>query len=138
MPRKVRPPSADLVMRFPGAQRRDPAVEHWLNLHADALGDLAREWFEVVRACGDDVRDLIHDGRPTACVGDAAFVYVDAYSAHVNVGFFRGTDLPDPDGLLQGTGRFMKHVKLRPDADVDRVALGALIQAAYEDMRRRG
>jgi hypothetical protein len=124
-------------MRFPAAVRRDPAVEAWLQGRADELGAIARRWFEVMRACGDDVRELLHDGHPTACVGDAAFAYVDAFRAHVNVGFFRGAELADPDGLLQGTGKYMRHVKLRPENGVDAAALERLIAAASSDMRKR-
>ena len=122
------------VMRFPAAQRRDPAVEAWLRAHDDELGAIARHWFEVMRACGDDVRELLHDGQPTACVGDAAFGYVDAFTAHVNVGFYGGSDLADPAGLLLGTGRFMRHATLRPGAPVDAAALRQLIELAYRDM----
>lgn len=43
--------------------------------------------------------------------------------AHVNVGFFRGAELADPDGLLEGSGRFMRHVKLRPGLNIDHDAL---------------
>jgi hypothetical protein len=88
-------------------------------------------------AAGHDVRELLHDGHPTACVGDAAFGYVNAFKAHVNVGFFRGAELADPNGLLEGTGRFMRHVKLRPGDNVDAAALLKLINVAYIDMRRR-
>ena len=101
------------------------------------LGAIAQRWFEVMRDCGDDVRELLHDGHPTACVGDAAFGYVNAFTAHVNVGFFRGAELADPAGLLEGTGKFMRHVKLRPERDVDDVALTRLIETAYADMKRR-
>lgn len=78
----------------------------------------------------------MHDGHPTACVTDAAFAYVNAFNAHVNVGFFRGAALPDPGGLLEGTGRFMRHVKLRPGAEVDAVALRKLIDTAHKDMQQ--
>lgn len=105
--------------------------------HPGELGVIARRWFEVMRACGDDVRELLHDGRPTACVGEAAFGYVDAFKAHVDVGFFRGAELADPEGLLEGTGRFMRHVKLRPGRDVDAGALVKLMEAAYADMKLR-
>ena len=88
-------------------------------------------------SCGDDVRELLHDGHPTACVGDAAFVYVNAFKAHVNVGFFRGAELSDPKGLLEGTGKFMRHVKLSPERNVDTVALTKLIETAYADMKGR-
>ena len=105
--------------------------------HPGELGAIARRWFEVMRDCGDDVLELLHDGHPTACIGDAAFGYVNAFTAHVNVGFFRGAEIADPKGLLQGTGRFMRHVKLGPGHDVDDEALTALIKSAYLDMRRR-
>jgi hypothetical protein len=101
------------------------------------LGTIAQHWFEVMRHCGDDVRELLHDGHPTACVGDAAFAYVNAFTAHVNVGFFRGAELPDPHGLLKGTGKFMRHVKLRPESEIDAAALTKLIETAYTDMKRR-
>lgn len=101
------------------------------------LGAIATRWLEVIRACGNDVRELLHDGHPTACVEDAAFAYVNAFTAHVNVGFFRGAELDDPDGLLEGAGKFMRHVKLRPDREVDGEALQKLIETAYTDMRRR-
>ena len=79
----------------------------------------------------------MHDGHPTACVGDAAFGYVNAFTAHVNVGFFRGAELSDPRGLLQGTGKFMRHVKMRPGDDIDAGALIELIETAYIDMKER-
>lgn len=102
----------------------------WLNGQAAELGPLAARWFERMRACGPDVRDVMHDGCPTACVEDAAFAYVGVYNAHVNVGFFRGADLHDPRGLLEGTGKRMRHVRIRPGADLDSMALAALIDGA--------
>jgi hypothetical protein len=124
-------------MRFPGSVRRDPAIEAWMQEHSGDLGEIAQRWFEVMRRCGDDVRELLHDGHPTACVGDAAFAYVNAFRAHVNVGFFLGAELADPGGLLEGTGRFMRHVKLRPEREVDAGALIELIETAYTDMKGR-
>jgi hypothetical protein len=125
------------LFRFPSAIRRDPAIEAWMREHAGELGAMAQRWFEVMRGCGDDVRELLHDGHPTACVADAAFGYVNAFRAHVNVGFFRGAELADPDRLLEGTGKFMRHVKLGPGREVDAAALGRLIETAYADMRAR-
>jgi hypothetical protein len=125
------------LFRFPSAARRDAAVEVWLGEHAGELGTIARRWFEVMRDCGEDVRELLHDGAPTACVGDAAFAYVNAFRAHVNVGFFRGAEIADPKRLLEGTGKLMRHVKLGPGREVDAAALQRLIRTAYVDMRRR-
>jgi len=125
------------LFTFPSAQRRDPAVQAWLRDHGGETGAIARHWFEQLRACGDDVRELMHDGQPTACVGHAAFAYVDVFRAHVDVGFFHGNQLPDPAGLLQGEGRFMRHVKLLPRREVDAAALAALVAAAYADIQAR-
>jgi hypothetical protein len=125
------------LMLFPSSVRREPAIENWMLAHSGALGTIAQHWFNVMRACGDDVRELLHDGHPTACVGEAAFCYVNAFTAHVNVGFFLGAELPDPNGMLQGTGKFMRHVKLRPQQEVDAAALKKLIETAYIDMKSR-
>ncbi len=125
------------LFRLPGSIERDPAIEAWMREHSGALGAIAQQWFKVMRDCGDDVRELLHDGHPTACVGDAAFGSVNAFKAHVNVGFFRGAELADPQGLLEGTGKFMRHVKLRAEGAVDAAALRTLIQAAYADMKER-
>jgi hypothetical protein len=134
----VRPESADRrLFRFAAAIRRDPAVEAWMREHAGELGAIAQRWFEVMRGCGDDVRELLHDGHPTACVADAAFAYVNAFKAHVNVGFFRGAEIADPRGLLEGSGKLMRHVKLGPQRDVDAGALTKLIETAYADMKAR-
>ena len=125
------------LLRFPGAVKRDPAIDAWMRQHPGELGAIAQRWFEVMRGCGDEVRELLHDGHPTACVGDAAFGYVNAFRAHVNVGFFRGAEIADPQGLLEGTGKFMRHVKLGPGREVDAAALRELIETAYADMRGR-
>jgi len=125
------------LMRFPSAVGRDPAIEVWMHKHSGELGVIAQRWFEVMRGCGDDVRELLHDGHPTACVADAAFGYVNVFKAHVNVGFFRGAEIADPHGMLEGDGKFMRHVKLRPEHDVEAAALGNLIETAYIDMKRR-
>jgi hypothetical protein len=124
-------------MRFPSAVARDAAVEAWFAQPDHELRRVAQPWFERMRACGDDVRELMHDGYPTACVGDAAFGYVGAFSAHANVGFFHGASLPDPAGLLEGSGKRMRHVKIRWGRPVDAVALSGLIAEAYRDIRSR-
>lgn len=124
-------------LRFPGGVIRDPEIEAWLHSRPEQLASIARHWFDFMRHCGGDVRELLHDGHPTACIGDAAFAYVNAFTSHVNVGFFRGAELADPARVLEGTGRFMRHVKLRPGEPVNSTALQALIEAAYADMQSR-
>jgi hypothetical protein len=127
----------DEQFRLPASVRRDPDIDRWMLEHTDELGSIACDWFDVIRACGGDVRELLHDGCPTGCVEDVAFAYVGAYRAHVSVGFFRGAELDDPEGLLEGTGRLMRHVKLGPGRTVDEAALERLIEVAYSDIKRR-
>jgi hypothetical protein len=125
------------LLRFDGALEHDPAIDTWLNQREGELGTIARFWFEVIRNCGDEVRELMHDGCPVACFGDVPFAYVNVFTAHVNVGFFQGASLPDPARLLQGTGRFMRHVKLRPSTKINSAALTQLIETAYSEMKSR-
>ena len=116
---------------------RDPAIDAWMNEHPGELGAIAHQWFEVMRSCGDEVRELLHDGCPTACIGDVPFGYVNVFTSHVNVGFFQGASLPDPARILLGNGKFMRHVKLRPETQTDAPALTHLIETAYADIKAR-
>ena len=125
------------LLRFDGTASKDPAIDQWFDQRAGELGEIARHWFAVMRECGDEVRELLHDGCPVACLGDFPFAYVNVFTAHVNVGFFQGAALPDPSGLLQGTGKFMRHVKLKPRTSGDANALRRLIDAAYADIKSR-
>lgn len=125
------------LFRFSSAVKRDPAIDSWMDERSDELGAIALRWFDVMRNCGDDVRELLHDRHPTACVTDAAFGYVNAFTSHVNVGFFRGAELADPAGLLEGTGKYMRHVKIRMGSQIEATALIGLIETAYSDMKGR-
>ena len=125
------------LLRFNGAVRRDPTIDAWIKEQRGELGAIAQQWFEVMRKCGDEVRELLHDGCPVACLGDAAFGYVNVFTSHVNVGFFYGASLSDPTRLLQGDGKFMRHVKLRPGTAINAAALSKLIDTAYLDIKSR-
>jgi hypothetical protein len=127
---------ADLF-RIDGAVERDPAIERWMKQYRGELGEIARRWFEVMRVCGDEVREVLHDGAPTACLGDVAFGYVNVFTAHVNVGFFQGAALSDPAALLEGSGKRMRHVKLKAGTGIDEGALHRLIEDAYADIKAR-
>ncbi len=125
------------LLRFNDAVERDPAIDEWMNRHPGELGAIAHQWFEVMRKCGDEVRELFHDGCPVACLGDVPFGYVNVFTSHVNVGFFHGAALPDPAHLLQGTGKFMRHVKLGLGTAANTAALRRLIDTAYSDIKAR-
>lgn len=140
----------DDVLRFPGGERYSPEVDAWFEARPEEFRRIAKSWFSVMRDCGDDFRELLHDGHPTACVHDVAFAYVNIFTSHVNVGFFNGATLNDPEKLLEGTGKRMRHVKLRAGSSTDSTsktsisetplaekALSTLIKLAYLDAQKR-
>lgn len=128
-------PNMKGILRFSGTAKRDPDIDLWLNRQPDELHFIASRWFARMRECGDDVRELMHDGCPVACVEDAPFAYVNIFRAHVNVGFFSGASLDDPAGLLVGTGKRMRHVKLMPFSELNSAVVDDLIAAAYLDIK---
>jgi hypothetical protein len=125
----------DAIFRISGALKHDPAIDAWLNSRPKELRSIAQKWFTKIRECGHEVLELMHDGCPVACIEDAPFAYVNVFTAHVNVGFFNGAALKDPARLLEGSGKRMRHVKLKPGMEIDSAALAALIEAAYLDMK---
>jgi hypothetical protein len=125
------------ILRLSGGVKWDTAVDIWLSDGPIELRSIAKKWFARMRQCGDDVRELMHDGCPVACVEDAPFGYVNSFKSHVNIGFFYGAVLEDPAGLLEGSGKRMRHVKLRPGPEPNTAALRDLIDAAYFDIRAR-
>lgn len=127
----------DRILRFTEAVERDPAIAAWMDTRNPALVSLVRPWFERMRSVGGGVRECLHDGFPYVCLGDAPFAYVNVFTAHANVGFVYGAELADPAGILEGTGRLGRHVKLRPGAPAAAASLADLIQAAYRDILRR-
>jgi hypothetical protein len=127
----------DDFLRFSGTVKHDSAIDAWFRERPTELGSIAQAWFARMRRCGADVRELVHDGCPVACVADVPFAYVNVFRNHVNVGFFNRAALVDTAGLLEGTGKYMRHVKLKLGREVDAAALDAIIEAAYQDGRAR-
>ncbi len=119
------------VFTLHGAEAFSSDVEEWLSGNTGELLAIARTWFGCMRRCGEDVKELMHDGAPVACVGDVPFAYVNVFSSHVNVGFYMGASLSDPDALLRGTGKRMRHVRIEGDQAPPREALQTLITQAY-------
>jgi hypothetical protein len=125
------------LLRFSGAVEWSPGVARWFSERPVGLGALAHDWFTQLRQAGPDVRELLHDGYPTVCVEDFPFGYVAVYKAHINDGFFRGSQLPDPSRMLEGSGKHMRHVKVKAEVQVNEAALQALVKAAYLDIKAR-
>src|SRR5690554_128141 len=99
-------------------------VTHYI---ANASGD-QKDIMETIRALVHQhvsgVTEEFKWGRPIFRL-EKPFAYLNANKSHVNLGFYQGFEnLPDPDGLLEGTGKTMRHVKLRNIADIDSKRLG--------------
>jgi hypothetical protein len=62
------------------------------------------------------------------------FCHIVTYSNHVNLGFNRGALLPNPDGVLQGTGKLIRHITIRSESELDRPFVRRYLQAAIEQM----
>lgn len=66
------------------------------------------------------------------------YAYIGVQGAHVNLGFYHGASLTDRDGLLEGTGKKLRHVKLTSLSDAKRAAVTALLRQAIAESKRRG
>ncbi len=64
-----------------------------------------------------------------------AYVYLMPHTRHLNLGFYHGAGLPDPDGLLEGSGKSLRHVKLASSEDAADPAVRALIREAITERR---
>ena len=125
------------LLKFYGKDLEKTEFETWLNQKGEFLRPLALKWFQIIQNVGPEVEAIFHDDYPIGCIEDAPFAYVNVYTSHVNVGFFYGAYLPDPAELLEGTGKHLRHVKLRPGIESDELALKTLIVAAYKDIKKR-
>ena len=115
--------------------------------------DLLEITKESLRPVAIALRELVLEIEPSACevvrLGDRAATYgvgprkmIDGYAyilphgRWVNLGFYHGVDLPDPEALLEGSGARLRHVKVRSLEDVDRAAVRALIEGAVAARRK--
>ena len=64
------------------------------------------------------------------------YAYIGVQSAHVNLGFYHGTSLSDPAGLLEGTGKELRHLKLSNVSEVESTAVVALVREAISERKR--
>lgn len=125
------------LLLYTGKDLQNITLDAWLKGKAPELRPIAIKWFNEIKNCGDDVQGIFHDGYPIGCVEHAPFAYVNAFTNHVNVGFFYGASLYDEKRLLEGTGKNMRHVKIKPGIPYDELEIKILIKAAYSDIKKR-
>ena len=124
--------------------RTNPRLGTFEDVIADAGEDLqsiARRLRALIKAAHPDAFEAPRPGERTIAYGvgpkkmTEAYVYIGLQRHHVNLGFYHGASLRDPDGLLEGTGKALRHVKVRSGADADLPALGRLVKAALHERR---
>lgn len=108
----------------------------------ELLSEFSPEVQHLALTARDRIRELVPDAQEKVTIGYKAigfnfgramrdqFAALVLHRAHVNLQFPQGVDLPDPAGLLEGTGKSMRHVKLREPATVQREEVRALIESA--------
>lgn len=64
------------------------------------------------------------------------YAYIAVQRSHVNLGFYRGAALKDPDGLLEGAGKNLRHIKVHSVAEAKRPAVAALLRQAIAERRQ--
>ena len=127
----------DKLLKYIGKDIQNIEFNSWLKDMSNELHPLAKKWMKEIQYCGKDVKIIFHDFYPMGCVDNAPFAYVNVYKHHMNVGFFFGAELVDKFGLLEGTGKRGRHIKLFPDLEYDEKEIKSLIHASYVDIKQR-
>jgi hypothetical protein len=117
------------------------SLEDFIAAYSPEVRDLTLKARALVLAVIPDVIEQVD--APSKLIGygfglkyaDLICVIMPLKSA-VNLGFYRGTELPDPEGLLEGTGKRSRHVKIRSEAEIENPALRALLKAAVEAKKK--
>jgi hypothetical protein len=119
-------------MRIKSALPRHPDVDAYVEGQPPELRQTTRFLVDLVRATVKGTTEAIWYGSPMFCApaGGDFFCYVAAQSRHVNLGFRKGTELDDPDGLLEGSGKGMRHVKLHAPDTIPKAKLARLLKDA--------
>ncbi len=116
----------------------DPQLLGFLKAYDRHISDLAIALREVILEEVPDASESIYQGYTVAIwFGFSGkmkdmFCYIATNAGHVNLGFPRGTSLPDPNRVLEGHGKTMRHIKFRSQDDVERPFVRRYIQAALE------
>ena len=106
----------------------------WIDAYVEekdtALGEVAQGLRRLVKKTVAGTRESVNPWKIPTFESNGPMCFFTVGKNHVTFGFLRGTSLPDPANLLEGTGKNLRHVKLRSLDDLRKPALKKLIQAA--------
>ncbi|PZR97758.1 MAG: hypothetical protein DLM69_09425 [Candidatus Chloroheliales bacterium] len=118
----------------------DEQVREYIGRHNAKVQELALRLHELVLSTVPGINERFHTGYQMIMYGEGERLsdqpmYIALMKDSVNLGFIRGTQLPDPQHKLRGTGKTGRHVKISKPEDVDDAALPELIRAATTDSK---
>ena len=121
-----------MVLRLKEPMRRNPAVEKALDDAPPAGGEAARWLAGLIRSTVPDAEEGIYHQMPSWALpkGGRIFVHVAVYTNHANLGVGHGTRFADPDGLLEGSGRSHRFVRVSAPGAVPKAKLVAFVRQA--------
>ena len=108
---------------------RSKNVDSWISEHDPALRQICEALRNIILDAGPELRESIKWSNPIYEKNGRVF-YLSATERYVNLGFFDGANLADPDGRIAGTGKKMRHVKVRALEDIDKVQFAAWVGEA--------
>ena len=106
-------------------------TEPWLASLQPPLRPIAESLRRLILEADPDLSESIKWGNPTFERGGKV-CYLAATKAYVSLGFFNGAALTDPEGIIEGTGKKMRHVKLRVLEDIRSELLSSWVRQAVE------
>jgi hypothetical protein len=128
---------------MPGPTKRrppDPQLLGFLTAYDRTIADLALALREIILEEAPDASESIYQVYTVAVwFGFSGkmkdmFCYITTHAAHINLGFPQGATLPDPNRVLEGEGKAMRHIKFKNMSDLERPFVRRYIQAAIEQV----
>lgn len=114
--------------------------EEMLATASPDVADLARQAKAVIQAVMPDVVEVVWLNQRISGYGvgpkkmSEQFCYIALFKERINLGFYYGSDLPDPQNLLEGSGKSLRHVKISRSEQVENPALHDLVVAASQHL----
>jgi hypothetical protein len=130
----VRAPGLPRV-RYAGAVRHDRAIDAFVGSRDGAIAETLARLVSIARDAAPDHDEIAYRGAPSFCIEGEPYCYLVPFSRHVTLGFCHGAVLPDPDGLLEGRGRYQRHVKVEAAGGMPAAAIARLIAASARRVR---
>jgi len=113
-----------------------------MEITVPAMQPIARRLREIIVDVDPDFVEVVRLGARAATFGvgpkkmSEGYAYIFPHANWVNLGFYKGATLPDPKGLMEGTGAKMRHVKVRSTKDAEQAAIKRLIAEALSERKQ--